>query len=211
MALVAHASGTQAATVTTEHFLTSPAVAGRFRLHVDLVNMAANDVVELRVYSMVLTGGTQRVAYFTVFYGAQPTDALIVVSEAINNTLTDANAVRFSLKQTFGTGRNFPWVVYNENDGIATALGIQAKADVNAEVVDAVNVDTYAEPGQAAPPATTTLVTKIGYLFKALRNRHTQTATTFSLYNDDATTVDQKATVSDNGTTFDRGEIGSGP
>lgn len=84
-------------------------------------------------------------------------------------------------------------------------------AQVNAEVVDALATDTYAEPGQGAPAATTTLAAKINYLYKAWRNRTTQTSTTYSLYADDATTVDQKATVSDDGTTFDRTEIATGP
>lgn len=84
-------------------------------------------------------------------------------------------------------------------------------AQVNAEVVDALNVDTYAEPGQGAPAATTTLVGKIGYLYKAWRNKSTQDATDYKLFNDDAATVDQKATVSDDGTTFTRGEAASGP
>lgn len=95
--------------------------------------------------------------------------------------------------------------------GSVGSLATQAKADVNAEVVDALNVDTYAEPGQEAPAATNTLVKKIGYLYKAWRNRKAQTATQYSLYNDDAATVDQKATVSDNGTTFAAGEVASGP
>lgn len=106
-----YASGTQAATVTTEHFLSSPNVAGVFTLHVDLVNMVAGDYVELRIYQMVLTGGTQRVAYLETFQGAQPTDALIAISLPIGNDLTDANSLRFSLKQTLGTSRNFPWKV----------------------------------------------------------------------------------------------------
>ena len=78
--------------------------------------------------------------------------------------------------------------------------------------------DTYAaltgaqaEPGQGAPAVNASVLSKISYLFKAWRNRHTQTATEYDLYADNTTTVDQKATVSDNGTTFDRGEIGSGP
>ena len=84
-------------------------------------------------------------------------------------------------------------------------------AEVNAEVVDALSTDTYAEPGQEAPGATISLAAKIGYIYKAWRNRSTQTSTTYSLYNDDATTVDQKSTVSDNGTTADKGEVGTGP
>jgi hypothetical protein len=84
-------------------------------------------------------------------------------------------------------------------------------AQVNTEVTDVLTVDTFAEPGQEAPAATNTLAVKLGYLFKAFRNRITQTATTLSIYDDAGTTIDQKATVSDNGTTFDRGEIGTGP
>ena len=55
------------------------------------------------------------------------------------------------------------------------------------------------------------LVKKIGYLYKFLRNKITQDATTLKVYADDASTVDQKATVSDDGTTYTRGEIGTGP
>ncbi len=95
--------------------------------------------------------------------------------------------------------------------GSVGSLAAQAKADVNAEVVDALNVDTYAEPGQGAPAATASLASKISYLFKAWRNKKTQTATTFNLFADDGTTVDQKATVSNDGTTATRGEIVTGP
>jgi hypothetical protein len=91
------------------------------------------------------------------------------------------------------------------------ALNNLSAAQVNAEVVDALATDTYAEPGQGAPAATTSLAAKINYLYKAFRNKVTQTSTTYSLFADDASTVDQKATVSDDGTTFTRGEITSGP
>ncbi len=87
----------------------------------------------------------------------------------------------------------------------ATALG-----DINAQVVDALGTDTYAEPGQGAPAATTSLAAKIGYLFKAWRNRHTQDGSDYKLYADNKLTVDQKASVSDDGTTFDRDEVGTG-
>lgn len=84
-------------------------------------------------------------------------------------------------------------------------------AAVNAEVVDALNTDTYAEPAQGTPGATITLAAKINYLYKAWRNKSTQTATTYSLYNDDAATVDHKATVSDDATTATKGEVTTGP
>lgn len=111
MAVTAFASGTQTATVTTEHFLSSPNVAGTFTLHVDASGMLAGDRVELRVYQMVLTGGTQRVTYFAAYDGAQPADDMIKISVPISNELTDTNSLRFSLKQTLGTSRDFPWKV----------------------------------------------------------------------------------------------------
>lgn len=85
------------------------------------------------------------------------------------------------------------------------------KTSVNTEILDVLTVDTFAQPGQEAPGATVSLAVMLRYLFKSFRNRITQTATTMSLYADDGTTVDQKSTVSDDGTTYVRGEIGSGP
>ena len=111
MAVTAEATGTQTATVTTEHTLADVATAGTYTLHVDMNAMAAGDVVELRIYQIVLTGGTRRVAYCQRFAGAQPADDKIAVSVPISNELTDAGSIRFTLKQTFGTGRAFPWKV----------------------------------------------------------------------------------------------------
>lgn len=67
------------------------------------------------------------------------------------------------------------------------------------------------EIGQGAPAATSSLKDMIRYLFKSWRNKVTQTGTTYSLFADDAVTVDQKAVVSNDGTTFTRGEVGTGP
>lgn len=113
MAVTAYASGTQTATGGgSEDFLSSPNAAGTYTLHVDTVNMVAGDVLELRVYQMVLTGGTSRVAYYARYEGAQPTDDLIKISVPISNELTDTNALRFSLTQKgAGTDKNFPWKV----------------------------------------------------------------------------------------------------
>jgi hypothetical protein len=111
MAVTAAGSGTQSATVTTEHTLLDVAAAGTYSLHVDTVNMVAGDTLELRIYQMVLTAGTRRGAYKQVYYGAQHVDDLIKISVPISNELTDAGALRFTLKQTAGTSRNFPWKV----------------------------------------------------------------------------------------------------
>ena len=111
MAVSAQATGTQTAVISTEHTLADVAIAGTFTLHVDSVNMAAGDSVELRIYQIVLTGGTRRVAYVQSYQGAQPTDDIIKISVPISNELTDAGSLRFTLKQTQGTGRDFYWKV----------------------------------------------------------------------------------------------------
>lgn len=114
MPVTAHATGTQTATIGTEHTLDDVAESGVFTLHVDTVNMQAGDILELRVYQIVLTGGTRRVVYGppnALFIGAQPADDVVKISVPIANELTDAGALRFTLKQTVGTGRSFPWKV----------------------------------------------------------------------------------------------------
>jgi len=84
-------------------------------------------------------------------------------------------------------------------------------AAINAEVVDALATDTYAEPGQGNPAATTSLSAKINYLYKAWRNQNTRTASQANIYNDAADTIDQKAAISDDATTFIKGEWVTGP
>jgi hypothetical protein len=84
-------------------------------------------------------------------------------------------------------------------------------AQVNTEVVDVMTTDTLTLPGQEAPPATPTFEEAITWLYKVLRNRTTQTSTQWSLLADDESTVDAKATVSDDGTTATVQEIVSGP
>ena len=122
MAVTGYAVGTLTAVVGTETtfgntgtpYLTGTsdvAAAGTYTLHVDLINMAAGDVVELRISQIVLTGGTRRVAYFQQFVGAQATDNMIQISVPISNELTDTASLRFTLKQTTGTARSFPWKV----------------------------------------------------------------------------------------------------
>ena len=67
------------------------------------------------------------------------------------------------------------------------------------------------EPAQGAPAASTKIGDKIDYLYKAWRNKADQTATTYSLYNDAGSVVDQKSTDSDDGTTASKGEVVAGP
>ncbi len=83
-------------------------------------------------------------------------------------------------------------------------------AGVNAEMVDVLSTDTQTLPGQGAPTVTPTIEEAIMYLYKQLRNKETQTATTYKLFADDGTTTDQQASLSDDGTTFTKAELVSG-
>jgi hypothetical protein len=130
------------------------------------------------------------------FYSAGANFTVVLSAATIDGQVVNAVLAHFSIRNRYN---------------VPSDLGTTAKAAVNAEVLDVLNTDTFAEPGQEAPGATITLAKKISYLYKAFRNRMTQDATTQKLYADDTTTVDQKATVSDNGTVFDRGELGTGP
>jgi hypothetical protein len=94
---------------------------------------------------------------------------------------------------------------------LVAALNDLSAAQVNAEVVDALATDTYAEPGQGAPAATTTLAAKINYIYKSWRNKKDNDGTTTQLYADDESTVDQKQSTSSAGGTVTKGEWVTGP
>jgi len=111
MTVAAYASGLQTGTINSEIFLANVNEAGVYTLHVDLVNMLAGDYLELRGYQTVLNSGTAHIPYLDIYQGAQPTDNNVAISVPIGNELTDPQALRFSLKQTLGTARTYPWKV----------------------------------------------------------------------------------------------------
>lgn len=101
--------------------------------------------------------------------------------------------------------------VYSDTTIIASDL-VQVYSDTTKIASDVALLDGAGSlPGQEAPSATASPLTQISYLYKAWRNKSTQTSSQYTLYADDTTTVDQKASVSDNGTVFSRDEIGTGP
>lgn len=95
--------------------------------------------------------------------------------------------------------------------GLIAALNDLSAAEVKTQVVAALSTDTYGEPAQGTPPATTTLEYKLGLLYKALRNRSTQTTSQYSLYADNASTIDHKSSFSDDTITTEVGELATGP
>lgn len=105
------ASGSQTATLTTEHTLTTETPStggGLYQLRVDAYNLAANEVLVLKVKTMPRSGDTARPLYTAVFTHAQ------------GDPIKDSPAVYVpagadivaTLTQTGGTGRAFPWALY---------------------------------------------------------------------------------------------------
>lgn len=103
MAHAVESSGTQTATVGTEHTLATPATLNTRVLSVDLTNMALGDVVELRIYVKVASGGSQVLYTVSTYAHTQIEDAVISVPVPM------PYGGQFTLKQTAGTGRSFPW------------------------------------------------------------------------------------------------------
>lgn len=175
------------------------------------------NLVSILGTALTETSGQIAAAFKKFFDKATPTGTINSIPDAVAGAsgglfiagTNAATTVTTSFTTTF-TG-NVTGNVGGNVTGSVGSLATQAKADVNAEVLDVLNTDTFAEPGQGAPAATATLAAKINYLYKAWRNKKTQTSTTWSLFADDASTVDQKSTVSDDGTTATRGEIATGP
>lgn len=95
--------------------------------------------------------------------------------------------------------------------GLIGALENLSAAAVNAEVVDVLKTDTVTLPGQEAPPVTPTMEEAVAWLYKVFRNKKTQNATDWKLYDDAGSTVDSKATVSADGTTATKAEVVTGP
>lgn len=99
-------SGSQTATLGTEHDLATVTDAGTYQLVVDTANLANEETLELRVYGKARSSDTERLFYVAGFAHAQT--AALKASLAV----VSPHHARFTLKQTGGTGRAFPWAVY---------------------------------------------------------------------------------------------------
>ena len=93
---------------------------------------------------------------------------------------------------------------------LVTGLNDVSIADVNAQVLDVMNVDTHAEPGTGAPGSTVSIFAKINWMYKSFRNKKRQTATVTELYNDDGSTIGSKRTTAGSSSTSTIGEWETG-
>jgi hypothetical protein len=150
--------------------------------------------------------------------------ATITGTASLNNGSYGAVAGAIAFLRT-ETGRHYYTLAYNVADRPAAEGQVRYKfvdgtytgyvvlrtvnlvttAQVNAQVLDVLSVDTFAE--LASPPAaTSSLKDKLVWLFMWARNKATATATERKLYADDTTTIVSTETITDDGTTFTKGE-----
>lgn len=103
--MVVESSGTQTASIGTEHSLATPSTAKTRVLFVDASALASTEVLELRFKGAVLSAGTERLILLQSYTGvlADPGTQSPPIVMPQGGTIT--------LKQTSGTGRAFPWSV----------------------------------------------------------------------------------------------------
>ena len=105
MALAVIASGTQTATIGTEHSLNTDTTGKTAVFVVDTKNMANDDELELRIKTKVLSGSTAALAYIASYKHAQSTIVKYSVPVPANQS------IEVTLKQTAGTGRSYEWAL----------------------------------------------------------------------------------------------------
>lgn len=105
MTVAVESADTQTAVLNTEHTLSAPTAVGVRVLVVDLANLAAGDTVELRISRAALDEGTERLVHAAAFVG--PVAEPIAISPPVPMPYGGT----FTLKQTTGTPRDFPWSV----------------------------------------------------------------------------------------------------
>ena len=101
-------SGTQTASIGTEHTIGTPTNQGTYVFEVDTVNLVNGDLVELRAYDK--TDGTNyRQMWKGTYQHVQINNAKVSPPVALGNV--SGAQLKFTLKQTAGTGRSFPWLI----------------------------------------------------------------------------------------------------
>lgn len=124
-------------------------------------------------------------------------DAILADTNEMQGDWTDGGRLDLLVDAILAdTGTDIPALI--------AALNDLSAADVNAQVLDVLNTDTFAEPS-GTPGATITLAAKIGYLYMALRNQVTVTSSAKTFY-DDSGTSEWKKSLTDDGTTYTEAE-----
>lgn len=100
-------SNSQTATLTTEHTLATVTDAGTYQLVVDAANLASGETLTLRIYGKARSSDTEQLLYEALFAGEAITAPLLASLAVVS-----PHHAKFTLEQNGGTGRAFPWAVY---------------------------------------------------------------------------------------------------
>ena len=108
MTVTSDSSGSQTATLDTEHTLATISTQGVYSLWVDtnaMVGGSSPDITRIKVYGKARTGDTERLLDIFQFKGVQ---ARPLFRSPLYET---PHHLKFTLEQTDGTGRAYPWEV----------------------------------------------------------------------------------------------------
>ena len=101
-----NSNGSQTAVITTEHTLATITTDGSFVIGIDAANMTLGDELIIRVKLKVRSVGTTRLAYEATYAHVQNEPVILSIPVASTNEIV------FTLEQTTGTGRVFPWEIW---------------------------------------------------------------------------------------------------
>jgi hypothetical protein len=109
MALSVESSGSQTATISTEHTLATITAANVFNLALDVANMTGGtsfDILIVREYGKARSSDSERLLGEYTLAGVQ--------GQALFETVprVSPHYLKYTIQQTQGTGRAFPWAVY---------------------------------------------------------------------------------------------------
>ena len=109
MALSILQSGTLTADGTEQQLGTTITTAGTYQLIVDIDAMVNADITEFRTKVKSFTGQTSKVLFFSTYAHDQGADGALLISPPIPAPIE----IIFTLKQTAGTNRAYPWAIYS--------------------------------------------------------------------------------------------------
>ena len=101
-----NSNGSQTASIDTEYTLVTITASGTFVLGIDTNAMALGDKLTLKVKLKVRSSGTTRLAYTANYSHVQGEQVKLSIPVASTNEIV------FTLEQTAGTGRAYPWEIW---------------------------------------------------------------------------------------------------
>ena len=166
----------------------------------------AGDVANIDGASMVGTDDAALASVLGAAVGASISADIAAVKAETATIVTD-------------TGTTIPGTIttmQNDLDTITGASGVLIDTDavdadaLKADAVTKIWAKAMQDLAQGAPSATASALDALNYLYEAWRNKTTTTATLITVTKDDGSTGLVKSTISDDATTFTKGEFVSG-